>query len=181
MARKDFEVLQTIWKHNSLSQPWEIHIFEACIISKLSYGLVTAVLNKAECSRLDGFQARCLRRILKIPPAYYSRISNVRVFAMAGKKRLSEMIVSRQMILMGNLVFRPAHDPVRCSIFKPHTLELRPLPGPAKRGRPRIRWPVHVLGKCVNLAGSYDELLKYWHCSNSSFAAWKAYVRKTNF
>ena len=74
MARKDFEVLHSIWKHSSLSKAWKIHIFEACIISKLLYGLVTAVLNKAERARLDGFQARCFRRILKIPPSYYSRI-----------------------------------------------------------------------------------------------------------
>ena len=33
MARKDFEVLQSIWKHSSLSQAWEIRIFEVCIIS----------------------------------------------------------------------------------------------------------------------------------------------------
>ena len=48
MARKDFEVLQSIWKHISLSQSRKLRIFEACIISKLSYGLVNAVLNKAE-------------------------------------------------------------------------------------------------------------------------------------
>ena len=76
MARKDFEVLQRIWKHTTLSQAWKVRIFEACILSKLVYGLVTAVLNKLERRRLDGFQARCIRRILKVPPSYYSRISN---------------------------------------------------------------------------------------------------------
>ena len=35
--------------------------FDACIVSKLVYGLHTATLNKSERSRLDGFNARCLR------------------------------------------------------------------------------------------------------------------------
>ena len=59
--------------------------------------------------------------------------------------------------------------------------ELRPLPGPAKRGRPRIRWPVFVLDKCVRSVGSYDQLLEYWDSNRSSFAAWKAHVRKAIF
>ena len=31
MVRKDFEVLQRIWKHTTLSQAWKVRIFEACI------------------------------------------------------------------------------------------------------------------------------------------------------
>jgi hypothetical protein len=181
MARKDFEVLQSIWKHTTLSQFWKLRIFEACIVTKLLYGLVTAVLNKAERGRLDGFQARCIRKILRVPPAYYSRISNLRVLAMARKKWLSEMLVKQQMILMGKLAFRSDSDVVRCSIFNPTTCELRRLPGPAKRGRPRIRWPVYVLDKCVGIAGSLEQFLNYWHRDNSSFVAWKAFVRKSSF
>ena len=147
--------------------------------TELLYGLVTAVLAKAERGRLDGFQARCLRRILKIPPSYYSRISNLHVFARAGQKRLSEMLMRQQMILMGKLAFRPPYDPVRSSIFQPHSFKLRVLPGPAKRGRPRIRWPVQVLGMCIRTAGSYQQLLDYWHFENSSYAAWRSHVRRT--
>ena len=79
MAKKDFEVLQSIWQHTNLTKVRKLMIFEVCIVSKLLYGLVTAVLNKNERRRLDGFQARCFRRILKVPAAYYSRISNARV------------------------------------------------------------------------------------------------------
>ena len=145
IARKDFEVLQSIWRHTSLTKAWKLRIFEACIISKLVYGLVTAVLNQNERRRLDGFQARCIRRILKVPAAYYSRISNVRVLKMVARRPLSEQIMKQQMILMGKIAFRRDSDVVRQSIFIPSTIKLRLLPGPAKRGRPRIRWPVQVL------------------------------------
>ena len=122
-----------------------MRIFEVCIISKLLYGLVIAVLGKAERGRLDGFQARRLRRILRIPPSYYSRVSNARVLGMAGKENLSTSLVRQQMTLMGKIAFRPNHDAVLRSIFQPNSFKLRHLPGPAKRGRPRIRWPVYVL------------------------------------
>ena len=58
MARRDFEVLQILWKHNSLSRAWKLRIFEVCTISKLLYGLVTTVSGKAERGRLEGLQAR---------------------------------------------------------------------------------------------------------------------------
>lgn len=152
-------------------------MFEACIISKLVYGLVTTVLNQNERRRLDGFQARCIRRILKAP---YTRISNERVLKMAARRPLSEQIMKQQMILMGKIVFSRASDVVRQSIFIPSTIKLRLLLGPTKRGRLRIRWPVQVLVMCIRIAGSYKQLLSYWHFGNSSFGAWRSHVRKSS-
>ena len=43
-----------------------------------------ATFTKSEYRRLDGFQARCLRQILKIQPAYYSRVSNATVRKITG-------------------------------------------------------------------------------------------------
>ena len=98
---------------------------------------------------------------------------------MAGKKPLSEQLVRQQVIMMGKIAFRPQHDVVRSSIFIPGSLKLRPLPGPARRGRPRIRWPVQILDKCIRIAGSYEQLLEYWHFENSSLLAWRSHVCKT--
>ena len=58
-----------------LSQLWQIHISEVFIVSKLLYGLIIAVLNKAECYRIDGSQARFLRQILTIIVSYYRIIA----------------------------------------------------------------------------------------------------------
>ena len=98
---------------------------------------------------------------------------------MAGKDKLSDGLVRQQMTLMGKIALRPNDDVVRKSIFLSNNIALRPLPGPAKRGRPRIRWPVHILSKCVRAAGSHERLLDYWHLNISSFVAWKSHVRKT--
>ena len=57
----------------------KIRIFQACVVSKLLYCLHTMWLNKAKLRKIDGFQAKCLRSILHIPPSYISRVSNATV------------------------------------------------------------------------------------------------------
>ena len=55
-ATSDFRVLQRIWSHATLSRRQKFRIFNACVVSKLTYVLFTACLNQAERRRLDGFQ-----------------------------------------------------------------------------------------------------------------------------
>ena len=74
LAWADFTTLAQLWKHTSISRSRKIDIFQATITSPLLYGLSSAWLNVAERRRMDGFQARCLRKILGIPSAYVSRI-----------------------------------------------------------------------------------------------------------
>ncbi|CAK0822118.1 unnamed protein product [Prorocentrum cordatum] len=48
---------------------WRLHAFLAPLESNLHYCLAAGCYTKAEFRRLDGFQARCLRVIPKVPPA----------------------------------------------------------------------------------------------------------------
>ena len=146
-------------------------------MSKLMYGLVTAVLNKSERRRLNGFQARCLRRILKVPSAYVNRISNARLLSMAQDRLLSSTLEKHQMILMGKLALRPSDDVVRSSIFMPDGINLKRVVGSLKRGRPRIRWAHQVHNLCLNVAGSLEALSHYWNHESSSFEDWKRFIK----
>ena len=112
MAKQDFKALKSVWSHSSLSRHRKVAIFNACIVSTLVYCLFAACLNQAERRRIDGFQARCLRSIFRIPSAYISRVSNSAVLSMAGERPLSELIVKRQMIFFGQLAGRAGNDPV---------------------------------------------------------------------
>ena len=76
LACADFSTIDRIWKHSTLGRKKKIEIFNACICSKLAYGLSTSIFTAKEIRRLDGFHARCLRKILKIAPSFYSHISN---------------------------------------------------------------------------------------------------------
>ena len=47
----------------------KIDIYAKLVETKLLYGLASVCLTAAQARHLDGFQARCLRRILRIPAA----------------------------------------------------------------------------------------------------------------
>merc|ERR1712224_287870 len=77
----------------------KVQCFQAVISSKLLYGLSSAWLNEAEQRRLNGFQARCLRRIYNIQPSFISRISNVEVLKRAGQVEFTKQLLKQQLKL----------------------------------------------------------------------------------
>jgi hypothetical protein len=74
MAAGDFQRLQKLWSHASVSVADKLKCLNAFVTSRLLYGLSTMVLVECQRRRLDGLYARCLRRILRIPAAYVSRV-----------------------------------------------------------------------------------------------------------
>ena len=75
-AKRDFNTLTSVWRHSNLTRQQKIAIFNAVIITKLTYGFATCWLNAAQRRKLDRFQNRCLRQIWGIPAAFVSRTSN---------------------------------------------------------------------------------------------------------
>ena len=149
LALQDFRTLKKVWRHSSISYRRKLLIFDACVISKLIYGLFTAILNKAERRRLDGFQARCLRQIFKMLPSFYSRVSNKEVLGRAESCPLSTKLARQQIKFMGQLARRVGADPIRRSIFKDEGCDLRKPEGTRRRGRPRAAWGATVLKNCT--------------------------------
>ena len=150
-------------------------------MSKLAYGLQTVCLNKAEQRKLDGFHARCLRKILCIPPSFVSRISNDVVFERARAIRMSKRILLQQMVYFGHLVRRSDDDPVRALVFAPGSCEPLAPPGRRKRGRPRASWVNTVHEECVKAAGS--SLSWFFQPTLEARRAWyraaRQYIRNT--
>ena len=126
------------------------------MFSKLLYGLHTARFTTAQFRRLDGFQARRLRSILRIPPAYISRISNAVVRDRAECQPLSVHLQMRQLVLLGSLARRPDDDPVRRCVLLPGGL--RTVQYPLRRGRPVKTWGPDVAALALQVAGSADVL-----------------------
>ena len=62
-ARGVFERLASVWKHASFTKERKLIIFQACVVSKLLYGLEPLCFKKADRARINAFQARCLRQI----------------------------------------------------------------------------------------------------------------------
>jgi len=152
-AAGDFRKLCAVWSHSGVTRARKLWYFNSLIVSRLLYGLATIWLVTAQRRRVDGLFARCLRRIMGIPPAFISRVSNAKVFAQAGVRPLSHQLLQKQLRLLGKVAFSPAGSPLRRDTFVDDSL--RPQIGRYIRriGRPRQDWTSCVLGEGRRLLG----------------------------
>ena len=135
-----------------------------------------AVFTKAALRRLDGFQCRCLRKILGIAPSYRSRISNLTVLGISGRQPLSQTLKQERMIYLGSVARRSSADPVRNFVFENDQLNLKPCSETKRRGRPRKAWTDEVWRDCVSVAGSIESLEHYFQATPAATAAWRSAV-----
>ena len=144
MATRDFKALARIWNRSGLSRSRKVHIFEACVLSRLAYALEAAWLPVACRRRLDGFHARCLRKILRIPPPHMSFISNATVRKIARVQPLSTTLTERQLKLFGKAAAAPPDSLLRKAVFEPGCFQARAHRGLKAVGRPRTIWTDYV-------------------------------------
>ena len=131
----------------------KLRFVDALIVSKLSYGLSTLCLATAQKRRLDGFHARCLRRILRIPAAYVSRVPNATVLSKAGVAPFSKLILRRQLLLLGRVACSPVGSPLRESTFIGSSLSPQVGRYVRRVGRPRQDWYSQVYKAGVQMYG----------------------------
>jgi len=144
-ARGDFRQLANVWKHANISVKQKIKYFHSLIASRLLYGLSSLWLVTSQRWRLDGFYARCLRQILRIPAAYISRISNAIVFQRAGVTSFGDQLLQRQMIFLGKVARSPGSEPLRRDTFIPSTVQPQLGRFLGRIGRPRQDWTRELL------------------------------------
>ena len=167
-ARSDFRTLQRVWAHASLAVKDKVRIYEACVVSSSTYGLQAAWLPVAARRRLDGFHAKCLRRICNIPPSFISRVSNADVLTRAGcSMKLSSRIRVQQLVLAGRCAAAPVGTPMKEALQQSIG-----RPGRRNRGRPRTTWAADVFAEAVAMAGSIDLL----QIAAASPAEWRRQV-----
>ena len=120
-AKREFQSLCKLWGHSNLPWKRKFQIYCSLIESKLLYGLATCCLTIAEQRRLNGFQARCLRQVLRIKPAFYSRISNQTVLNRANHTTAVELLTRQQLAMFGR-VLRSSHiSPLHtCAVVLEH-------------------------------------------------------------
>ena len=178
MASGDFRNLARCWAHAGVSRQRKLELYSALVASRLQYGLSTIWLVTAQRRRLDGFHARCLRRILGIPPAFVSRISNKEVLARAAARPISEQILQRQLLMLGKIAMSPAQSPLRCCTFVDDGLI--PLVGRHVRriGRPRQDWTTGVLQAGETRLGGHRMKALLRNTSRNAEQMWRSEVRR---
>ena len=59
--------LDSMLKSRDISLPTEVHLVKAKVFPVVMYGCESWTIKKAECWRIDAFELRCWRRLLRIP------------------------------------------------------------------------------------------------------------------
>ena len=174
LAWADFRKLARMWNHSGLGTVRKCLVFNSVIVSRLLYGLSSAWLNKADVRRLNGFQARCLRKILRVAPSYYSRISNRTVLERAQQEQLSEALLKQQLMLFGRVARAESNDVIRQLVFVGGTLWPMTDTFVRRRGRPKNEWTKLVRAEAFKLVGQEGNLEQ----SVQDQHVWKMLVNK---
>ena len=155
----------------------KIEIFDSCILSVLRYGLRATWLGVAAMRRLDGFHARCLRKLLRIPPAYVSRISNSSVFTKASSKPFSSQLRRHQLLLWGSVAAEPDDSIIRETIFCAGSILPKEAAATRRVGRPRHTWANELHRIAVDIVGE-EAVLHNMLVVHRDIDAWRNAVNR---
>jgi len=144
--------LNFFWKKSTCPDKFKLTVFDAVVRSKLVYGLEVTQIPKYIMQKLNVFQLKGLRNILKLDPTYIDRFNtNKRVMDLANQKKNPESVPGKniktfenyvqdkQKSLIKHIVRLPDEDPLRqCTLepgsILPHVVHNRRV------GRPRENW-----------------------------------------
>ena len=174
----DFRTIRHVWKHSSLPIKHRLKVYRSLIESKLMYALPTGCFTKAELRRLDGFQGRCLRQVLKTQSSFLSRVTNADVLQRAGFEAASVQLRKRQMIMLGKVLRQPQESDMREATFSPSS-SLQPVTDRFVRrtGAPRKEWVRSVLPDALRLAGGSEKL----SAAIANASQWRQQVHQATF
>ena len=67
LGRKTMTNLDSVLKSIDITLLTKVHIVKAMVFPVVMYGCENWTIKKAECQRIDAFELRCLRRLLRVP------------------------------------------------------------------------------------------------------------------
>ena len=67
LGRKVMLNLDSVLKSSYITLPTEVHLVKALVFPVVLYGCESWTIKKAECRRIDAFELRCWRKLLRIP------------------------------------------------------------------------------------------------------------------
>ena len=121
--------LDSIFKSRDITLPTKVHLVKAMVFPVVMYGYET--IKKAEHPRIDVFELRCWRRLLRVPwTAWRSNQSILEEISLGCS--LEGLILKLKLQYFGHLM-------QRADSFE-QTLMLGKIEGRRRRGRQRIRW-----------------------------------------
>ena len=67
LGRKVMTNLDSIFKSRDITLSPKVHLVKAMVFPVVTYGCESWTIKKAECRRIDAFELRCWRRLLRVP------------------------------------------------------------------------------------------------------------------
>ena len=123
--------LDRILKSRDITLPTKVHLVKAMVFPVVMYGYESWTIKKAERWRIDAFELRCWRKLLRVP--WTARTSNQSIL-----KEISPECSLEGLILKLKLQYS-GHLMERADSFE-KTLMLGKIEGRRRRGRQRMRW-----------------------------------------
>ena len=131
LGRKVTTNLGSILKSRDITLPTKVRLVKAVIYPVVIYGCESWTVKKAERQRIDAFELRCWRRLLRVP--WTARRSNQSILKeISPGCSLEGMMLKVKLQYFGHLMWRVD------SLEK--TLILGRIGGRRRRGRQRMRW-----------------------------------------
>ena len=130
-ASQAFGMLRNIWKARNISLKTKLRLFKSNVMTTLLYGAESWKMTKTLSHKLEVFQRKCLRRILRI--FWPNVINNDDLYERTHTRPIEEEIRKRRWRWIGHVLRRPSDAIPRVAI--------RWTPaGKRKRGRPKETW-----------------------------------------
>ena len=130
LGRKVMTNLDSIFKSRDITLPTKVHLVKAMVFPVVMYGCESWTVKKAERRRIDAFELRCWRRLLRVP--WIARRSNQSILKISLGISLEGMMPKLKLQYIGHLMWRVD------SLEK--TVMLGGIGGKRRRGRQRMRW-----------------------------------------
>ena len=67
LGRKAMTNLDSIFKSRDITLPTKVPLVKTMVFPVVMYGCESWTIKKAECQRIDAFELRCWRRLLRVP------------------------------------------------------------------------------------------------------------------
>ena len=131
LGRKVRTNLDRILQSRDITLPARVHLVKAMVFPVVMYGCESWTIKKAECCRIDAFELRCWKRLLRV--RWTARRSNQFILKEIGSEySLEGLMLKLKLQYFGHLMWRTD------SLEK--TLMLGKIAGRRKRGGRRMRW-----------------------------------------